>query len=216
MEAVALDPGDDEHFRAPEVPVATVVVEQAWAGHARAAGDADWSVSTDRFAAFLKCRSAFMMVGLSGDLDGEALPALVRAFEIAVGHRPTRVVVDATGMSFCGVRGAALLVGAADDAERAGIDYALTGLSAVHRRLLDICWGDRAALLGHRSSAASTAPAATRPVGDLRPDPLPVPALPGGRRPRRLSAVSRWVRRFPGRRTGPAAGMAVEATGAVR
>lgn len=193
--------------------MASVVVEQGRPEYACAAGDADWSVSTDRFAVFLKCRSALMMVGLCGDLDGEALPALVRALEIAVGQRPVRVVVDATGMSFCGVRGAALLVGAADDADGAGIDYALTGLSAVHRRLLWTCWGDRAALLCDTS--AGTVPVARHPARELRHDPpSPVPAPPDERRPRRLTTVSRWVRRLPGRRPSPAPGVPVQASGA--
>lgn len=156
----------------------------------RASGDADWVVSTDGLTTHLTCRSGRMTVRLVGDVDSLTLPALEQALDLVLEQRPTQIVVDASGMSFCGVRGLAALIALADRADRTGTGYAVGGLSASQRRLVQAGWPHCDVSRLHHPTAAD---AAAAPGGTASDGTASAPSKRG--HSGHLATALRWARR---------------------
>jgi anti-anti-sigma factor len=91
---------------------------------------------------------------LAGDIDMLTLPLLCAALIAALDIRPADLVVDLSGVRFCGVRGFVLLAAMARTTACCGIGYAVAGLGAHLDRAATRAWtGQR--LCRHPDTAAA-------------------------------------------------------------
>lgn len=129
--------------------------------------DSDWLVSADGLAVHVTCRGDVAIVGLRGDVDDLTAPALVEGLDLALAVRPSPLVVDASAMSFCCVRGFAALLDGTGRAARTGASVAVAGLSPLQVRLIRTGWPHRDPTpFGHSSlsDALSHGPPAPDPA----------------------------------------------------
>ncbi|GIF15695.1 STAS domain-containing protein [Actinoplanes teichomyceticus] len=78
-------------------------------------------------------------LALAGDLDMATAERLDEQVGLSVTEtRPSRLVIDATGLTFCDSSGIHALVRARDTAHRHGSAFVLTNLTGMARRTLEI------------------------------------------------------------------------------
>jgi stage II sporulation protein AA (anti-sigma F factor antagonist) len=108
--------------------------------HARPAG---WTPIDDIRAALLCVDTAepqpgMLVLSLCGDIDVSNADVLREAARTAVAATPRCLLVDLSGLSFCGSTGLVVLIGACRDAEAVGVRFATAGGPAIVRRVLEI------------------------------------------------------------------------------
>jgi anti-sigma B factor antagonist len=93
-----------------------------------------------------------LVVAFAGEVDLEHSPA-AREVLLASVARGRRVLVDLSGVSYIDSSGVASLVEAFQAARKAGIGFALAGVSAAARRVLELARLDRVFVI-HESVAS--------------------------------------------------------------
>lgn len=114
-----------------------------------------------------------VVLGVAGELDRLTCPLLSAALDAALDGAVSRVarhlVVDLAGVTFCCVRGFALLADTAAVGAVAGAGYAISGLPVHLQRHARMLWVDRAPIRRYRSAAAAvSAIRAEQAAGYLR------------------------------------------------
>lgn len=77
---------------------------------------------------------------VAGEVDLGTLPILQAALDYALGARPTHLVVDLAAMTFCSVRGLALLTTAGRTAAEKTIGYAVSAMRPHPDLVWTLCW----------------------------------------------------------------------------
>jgi anti-anti-sigma factor len=100
---------------------------------------------------------AILVLRVAGEIDMATLPVVQSALTAATDQRPGDLVVDLAAVSFCCVRGFALLATAARTAQADGISYALSGLPAHLDRVATLLWPEQPWIRYRSAAAAVTA-----------------------------------------------------------
>ncbi|MEV6841739.1 STAS domain-containing protein [Streptomyces sp. NPDC051133] len=99
-------------------------------------------------------------VGVFGELDVFTGPELRTVVAECLDHRPARLVLDVSGVSFCDSSGLSALLGAQKSAVGAGAMFTLEGTGAALRQVLRITGLDtRLGLPPQTGPASSSGPA---------------------------------------------------------
>ena len=98
-----------------------------------------------------------LVLRVYGEIDMLTLPAVQSALTAATDRRPSDLVVDLAAVTFCCVRGFALLAEAARTAHASGIGYTVSGLSAHLDRVATLLWPERRCVSYRSVAAAVTA-----------------------------------------------------------
>jgi anti-anti-sigma factor len=117
------------------------------------------------------------VVRVRGELDLVTVPALRGVLQRAT-SAATHVVVDLSGLTFCGLRGVVELQGAMRDAASRGVVLTLSGMSAHHRRV----WALTVANMETRTHDGPRQELNGTPSGTEQIPGSPLPSNPG--RPR--------------------------------
>jgi anti-anti-sigma factor len=91
-----------------------------------------------------------LVVAPAGEVDLSTAPLLRSAAFAAVDARPARVVVDLSGLTFCGSTGLVVLMDARHHAEDRGVTFSTAHAAPAVRRVLHIT--GLSAVLDHRDS----------------------------------------------------------------
>jgi len=138
-----------------------------------------------------------VVVRLAADVDMLTLPLVWAAVITALDHDPADLVVDLSGVGFCGVRGFGLLAAIARITAAGGIGYTISGLGRHHERGASLSCPPGQQIGRARSAAAAVT--AIREDQALRPHPSHVTTSsrhPGSRhRPDKAAALDRSPRR---------------------
>lgn len=97
-------------------------------------------------------RPGVLVVAPTGEVDIASAPLLHHAALRAVEAEPEQVVVDLSGLTFCGSTGLVVLVDAQDRAHATGVCFCTAGAGRTVRRVLELT--GLAPLLDHRDSVA--------------------------------------------------------------
>lgn len=81
-----------------------------------------------------------VVLHVAGELDMATVEVVRTALDSALSVRQDTLVVDLTGVTFCGSRGLDVLIQALDVATDRGIRYVISGASAQARRLWTLVW----------------------------------------------------------------------------
>ena len=79
-----------------------------------------------------------VVVSLEGEVDMSTAGLLRRATHDAVETRPRTLVVELSGLTFCGSTGLVALMEARDHADRRGVGFGTAGGRPIMRRVLEI------------------------------------------------------------------------------
>ncbi|MGY4967321.1 STAS domain-containing protein [Streptomyces sp. 900105245] len=101
------------------------------------------------------------VLGVFGELDVFTGPELCAVVTNCLAQRPTHLVMDVSGVSFCDASGLSALVQARDGAVQAGSRFVLAGVHTVLQRILVITRLDARFGLGSEPGPASNAGPAT-------------------------------------------------------
>jgi anti-sigma B factor antagonist len=107
-------------------------------------------------------REGVLVLTPTGEIDISTAGVLRRATREAVDAEPRSVVVDLSGLTFCGSTGLVTLIDAREHADRRGVGFGTAGGRRIIRRVLEITgYGP---MLGHRETLddALAAAAGTR------------------------------------------------------
>jgi anti-anti-sigma regulatory factor len=124
-----------------------------------------------------------VVVRLAADVDMLTLPLVWAAVITALDHDPADLVVDLSGVGFCGVRGFGLLAAIARITAAGGIGYTISGLGRHHERGASLSCPPGQQI--GRARSATAAVTAIREDQALRPI-----ARPGHLKQRLLGAVA--------------------------
>jgi len=113
-----------------------------------------------------------VVVRLAADVDMLTLPLVWAAVITALDHDPADLVVDLSGVGFCGVRGFALLAAIARITAAGGIGYTISGLGRHHERGASLSCPPGQQI--GRARSATAAVTAIREDQALRPIARPV------------------------------------------
>lgn len=94
-----------------------------------------------------------LVLRISGEIDLLTIALVETALTAALDRAPRDLVVDLAGVSFCCVRGFALLADALSTARADGVGYALSGLNTHLDRIATMLWTDQN-LVRYRTAAA--------------------------------------------------------------
>lgn len=107
-----------------------------------------------------------VVIGVRGDVDIATVGVVEDAVRVALRSRPAHLVLDLVGVTFCGVRGMALVITTAAAAAELGVAFSVCGASAQAVRLWPLLWNtstqpacfrDVAAAVGQGCSAGEAA-----------------------------------------------------------
>ena len=98
-----------------------------------------------------------LVLRVCGEIDTVTLPAVRSALTAAANQRPGDLVVDLAAVTFCCVRGFALLADVACTAQASGIGYAVSGLSTHLDRVATLLWPEQRCVRYRSVAAAVTA-----------------------------------------------------------
>ncbi|MFF8868400.1 STAS domain-containing protein [Streptomyces sp. NPDC015139] len=96
-----------------------------------------------------------VLLGVFGELDIFTGPELCAVVTGCLASRPTRLVMDVSGVSFCDASGLAALLQARQGVVQAGTGFVLAGVPPVLQRILAITDLDAGFGLGAQSGPAS-------------------------------------------------------------
>jgi len=107
------------------------------------AGPAGWTPIDDARPALLCVDKAepqpgTLVLSPCGEIDVSNADVLREAARAAVATTPRCLLVDLSGLTFCGSTGLVVLIGACRDAEDAGVRFATAGGPSIVRRVLEI------------------------------------------------------------------------------
>jgi anti-anti-sigma factor len=110
-------------------------------------------------------RRGVLVLAPDGEMDGSSAPVLRRAVHEAVASAPRAVVVDLTGLTFCGSTGLVTLLDAKAHAGSRGVGFGTAGGRPILLRVLEITGFGPA--IGHRDTLdeALTVADETAPCG---------------------------------------------------
>jgi anti-anti-sigma factor len=143
VSARPIDPPTPRRLRViPSAPLADTSADMTadtradtTADTARAADADDGSWCSCRTNVLPSPGGEIVMLAVDGELDLASLPAVAAALERALDRPTGHLVVSLTGLAFCSVRGAALLVDAGTTAAQHGIGFSVSGAPAQLRRM---------------------------------------------------------------------------------
>jgi len=140
----------------------------------------EWSCTTD---SLFTPAGEIIVLRIGGEIDLLTLPMLAAALDANLDQQPDHLLVDIARVSYCCVRGLALLVSAAGDAAGQGVGYAVSGMPAWLDRICQLLFHDEMPVRYDSAAAAVTAIQArqARVLAEhpVRPGHLTaVPALP--------------------------------------
>jgi anti-sigma B factor antagonist len=95
-------------------------------------------------------RDGVVVVAPVGEVDMSTVPALRQAVHEALDAEPRAVVVDLSGLSFCGSAGVVALIEAKAHADSRGVGFGTAGGRPIMRRVLDIT--GTGPVIGHRET----------------------------------------------------------------
>jgi anti-sigma B factor antagonist len=98
-------------------------------------------------------RPGVLVLSPRGEIDVSNAEVLRDAASAAVAARPRCLLVDLSGLTFCGSTGLVVLMGACRDAEAAGMRFATADGPAIVRRVLEIT--ELGPVLRHRETLAA-------------------------------------------------------------
>jgi anti-anti-sigma regulatory factor len=124
-----------------------------------------------------------VVVRVAADIDMLTLPLVWCAVITALDNHPADLVLDISGVGFCGVRGFALLAAMCRVTAAGGIGYAISGLGRHHERGASLSCPPGQQI--GRARSATAAVTAIREDQALRPH-----ARPGHLKQRLLGAVA--------------------------
>jgi len=132
-----------------------------------------------------------VVVRVAADINMLTLPLVWCAVITALDNHPADLVLDISGVGFCGVRGFALLAAMCRVTAAGGIGYTISGLGRHHERGASLLWPDQQFVRACSTSAAVTAIREDRALR-ARPSQLrhPPGALLGRLRLHLLGAVA--------------------------
>ncbi|MHA6623149.1 STAS domain-containing protein [Pseudonocardia sp. DLS-67] len=84
-----------------------------------------------------------VVLRLAGEIDLLTIPTVRAALVEAVAQRPADLVIDLAAVSFCCVRGFALLAATAHDAQSSGICCAVSGMRPHLDRVASMLWPEQ-------------------------------------------------------------------------
>ena len=105
-----------------------------------------------------------LVLRLGGEIDRTTLGALDAAVTAAFDRHPHDLVLDLAGVSFCCVRGYAVLSASARTAEIAQMGFAVSGLRRHMRRVMTLLWPERS-FPSYRTAAAAVVAIRAEQIG---------------------------------------------------
>lgn len=97
---------------------------------------------------------SILVVHVAGEVDMITIPLVQATLAAALDRAPRDLVIDLAGTGFCCIRGFELLADTAHTAARAGISFALSGLSPHLARVIALLWPNEH-FVRYRSVAAA-------------------------------------------------------------
>lgn len=141
MSVQPVDTGSDER---PGVVAAVALCSCSVISHPSAAGE-------------------IVVLRVAGEVDLSSLLVLQDALTGILARRPRDLLVDLAGLTFCDVRGLALLVEAGRTAGSHGTGYALSAAPRQAHRVWTMLWDEDELPTRHRTAGAAFLAAARRP-----------------------------------------------------
>jgi anti-anti-sigma factor len=98
-----------------------------------------------------------VVLRIAGEIDLLTTPAVDDAMAEAMDEQPADLVIDLSAVSFCSVRGIALLASTIGGAHRSGIGCAVSGMSPHLNRIANMLWLEQGCVRYRSVAAAVTA-----------------------------------------------------------